>query len=135
MPLMEWDNSYSVGVAEFNEQHKKLFGLINTLNDAMKAGKSKDALGDVLKGLIDYTATHFAAEEKMMLTHDYLQTQMHKGEHDKLVKQVLKLQDEFKAGKMMLSMEVMNFLKDWLNTHIAVSDKKYGSFFNAKGIR
>lgn len=135
MPLMEWDKSYSVSVAEFDEQHKKLFGLINTLNDAMKAGKSKDALGGVLKGLIDYTASHFAAEEKMMREHDYLQTQMHKGEHDKLVKQVLMLQEDFKAGKMMLSMEVMNFLKDWLNTHIAVSDKKYGPFFNGKGVK
>lgn len=135
MPLMEWDLSYSVGVAVFDDQHKKLFDIINSLNDAMKAGKSKDALGGILKSLIDYTATHFVAEEKMMLQHDYLQTQMHKMEHDKLVKQVLKLQEEFKAGKAMLSMEVMNFLKDWLNTHIAGSDKKYGAYFNAKGIK
>ncbi len=135
MPLLDWNNSYSVGVAQFDDQHKNLFSLINSLNDGMKAGKGKETLEGVLAGLIDYTATHFASEEKLMSKHQYLQTQSHKMEHDKLVKQVLKLQTDYKAGKAMLSMEVMSFLRDWLNNHINVTDKKYGAFFNAKGIK
>jgi hemerythrin len=135
MPLLEWNETYSVGVTRFDDQHKKLFALINSLNDAMKAGKSKEALGDILKGLIDYTATHFAAEEKMMNEHEYLQANAHKNEHAKLVKQVLELQGNYKAGKAMLSLEVMSFLKDWLYNHIMGTDKKYGVFFNGKGIK
>ena len=34
----------------------------------------------------------------------------------------------------MLSLEVMNFLKDWLKNHIQDSDQKYGQFLNEKGI-
>jgi hemerythrin len=121
-------------VAKFDDQHKKLFGMINSLNDAMKVGKSKDALGRIFKELIEYTGTHFAGEETMMAQHEYLQLQAHKNEHSKLVKQVVKLQGDYESGKAMLSMEVMNFLRDWLNTHIMGTDKKYGVFFNAKGI-
>jgi len=28
----------------------------------------------------------------------------------------------------------MNFLKDWLTKHILAVDKKYGAFFNSKGV-
>jgi hemerythrin len=133
--LLDWNDSYSVGVAKFDDQHKKLFGMINTLNDAMKVGKSKDALGVILKGLIEYTATHFTDEERMMAQHEFLQLQMHKNEHNKLVKQVVQLQADYNSGKALLSLEVMNFLRDWLNTHIMGTDKKYGVFFNGKEIK
>jgi hemerythrin len=28
----------------------------------------------------------------------------------------------------------MEFLREWLKTHIAGSDKKYGPYFNSKGL-
>ena len=135
MALLEWNETYSVGVAKFDDQHKKLFGMINNLNDGMKAGKGKETLAGVLKGLIEYTATHFADEEKEMAKYDFLQLQMHKNEHNKLVKQVLQLQADYNSGKAMLSMDAMNFLRDWLNTHIVGTDKKYGEFFKTKGVK
>jgi hypothetical protein len=33
------------------------------------------------------------------------------------------------------AIEVMEFLKDWLGKHILGSDKKYGPFLNAQGVR
>ena len=35
---------------------------------------------------------------------------------------------------MTISIEVMNFLKDWLSNHILGSDKRYGPFLNGKGL-
>ncbi|HEX9079405.1 MAG TPA: hemerythrin domain-containing protein, partial [Desulfuromonadaceae bacterium] len=58
----------------------------------------------------------------------------HKGEHEKLVKQVLELQQKFQAGNAMLTMSVLSFLKEWLVKHIQGEDKKYGVYFNEKGI-
>ena len=51
MGLMEWDDSFSVKVAEIDSQHQKLFELINSLYDAMKEGKSKDMLGGIIDEL------------------------------------------------------------------------------------
>jgi len=134
MALMAWSPAFSVKVQKFDDQHKKLVDLVNQLHDAMKAGEGNTMLGVVLQSLIAYTASHFADEEKMMQTHAYPEYAKHKGEHEKLVKQVLELQQKFQAGSAMLTMSVMSFLKDWLVNHIQGEDKKYGVYFNAKGI-
>lgn len=39
MPLIQWNESLSVGVVEIDRQHRKLVELINDLNNAMRQGK------------------------------------------------------------------------------------------------
>ena len=134
MALMEWSPVFSVKVKKFDDQHKKLVDLVNQLHDAMKAGQGNAMLGVVLQSLITYTATHFKDEEQVMQANGYPDLVRHKGEHEKLVKQVLDLQKKFQAGGSVLTMTVMSFLKDWLITHIQGEDKKYGVYLNAKGI-
>lgn len=41
-----------------------------------------------------------------------------------------KFKDVFEKSKLGLSIEVMNFMSDWLINHIKSVDKKYGPFFN-----
>ena len=66
MPLFTWNESYSVSVKSMDDQHKRLFDLINQLHDAMNAGKGKQMVGLVLKEMLEYTRTHFTAEEKVL---------------------------------------------------------------------
>jgi hemerythrin len=51
------------------------------------------------------------------------------------VKKVTEFRSGLESGKLSLSLEVMNFLSDWLKNHIKVVDKKYASFFNEKGLK
>lgn len=136
MPLMEWTEKLSVGVGQFDTEHQKLVGMVNDLFDAVQGGKGKDRLAPILDGLITYTKTHFANEERYMQQHDFPGFTAHKAEHDALAKQVLAVQEKVKAGATAaLSMEVMNFLKNWLVKHILGTDKGYTAFLNAKGIK
>ncbi len=134
MPLLTWNDSYSVKVRKFDDQHKKLIDLINQLHDAMMVGKGKDVMTDVLKSLVDYTRTHFAAEEAMMRLYNYPDYEQHKKEHNLLVVQVTDVQKQLGEGKMPITQSVMAFLKDWLQKHIQGNDKKYGPFLNGKGV-
>jgi hemerythrin len=134
MALITWKDSYSVNIKELDNQHKKLIDLINVLHDSMKEGKGKEAICNVLDQLVHYTATHFAAEEKLFLKHGYPGSQDHYLKHQDLIEQVSSLQKRFESGESVLTIEVMAFLKDWLTDHILASDKKYTSFLNSKGV-
>lgn len=135
MPLMTWNEKMAVGVNLLDTDHQKLVGMLNELYDAVTKGHGKESLGKVLDGLVDYTKIHFAHEETFFAQTNYPEAAAHKKEHDALTQQVLEVQKKYKSGvTTTLSLEVMNFLKNWLVNHIQASDKKYGPYLNSKGI-
>lgn len=135
MPLMTWTDKLSVGVTVLDDDHKKLVDMVNELYDGIKSGQGKESLGKILDGLVHYTKVHFAREEKLFATTNYAASAAHKQEHDNLTKQVMDLQTKYKQGTVtLLSLELMNFLKNWLINHIQGSDQKYGPHLNRSGI-
>ena len=135
MAFINWDDSLSVKVTEIDLQHRKLVAMINELNDAMRQGKGKDVLAKIVNGLISYTATHFKMEEKYFDRFGYPETDSHKKEHIAFVQKVTEFNVGFEKGKLSLTVEIMNFLSDWLQNHIKGADKKYSQFFNEKGLK
>jgi hemerythrin len=135
MAIMQWDTSLSVGVAEIDAQHQKLIAMINDLDDAMRQGKGKDIVGKIINELIAYTRSHFATEEKYFAQFAYPETDAHKAEHVVFTKKVGEFKAGFDKGSLGLTIQVMTFLSDWLRNHIKVVDKKYGPFFNSKGLK
>lgn len=134
MPLFQWTPDLSVNIKEIDAQHKKLIDLINLLHDSMKAGKGKDVMGSVLKELTDYTVYHFGTEEQLFEEYAYPEYLQHKHQHTDLTNQVMDIKRRFESGQVTITIEVMSFLKDWLNNHIRQTDKKYSAFLNSKGI-
>lgn len=134
MALLVWTNEISVQVKSMDDQHRTLVDLVNQLSDAMRVGKGNDLLVPILASLIKYTKVHFAAEERLMQMHKFPQFAPHKAAHEALTKQVLELQQKVEAGKAMLSVSLLNFLKDWLINHIKGMDQEYGRFIAGKGV-
>lgn len=134
MALFDWKDVYSVGVEDMDNQHKVLIDAINRLHDAMKSGKAKEMQKKILDELISYTNTHFTAEEKIMAQHSYPGLPEQKKQHQHFVVKLNGFQEDYKSGKLMLSLEMMKFLRDWLSNHILKIDKQYSLFFNQKGV-
>ncbi|MCD6292327.1 MAG: bacteriohemerythrin [Deltaproteobacteria bacterium] len=132
--LMPWSDSLKNGVSEFDNQHHRLVDLINELYKAMKTGRGNEVIVKVLDELVDYTGTHFAAEERLMLEHKYPDYDNHIVIHQEFVAKVVDFQKKFKLGEATLSLDLLEFLKDWLIAHIKGIDRKYGPFFNGKGV-
>jgi hemerythrin len=94
MAPIVWNDSLSVGVAEIDRQHKKLIAMINELDNAMTAGRGKDVMGEIVDGLIIYTATHFRTEEKYFAQFEYRDAEIHRKEHADFIGKVAEFNAE-----------------------------------------
>jgi len=129
-----WDESYSVGVAAIDEQHRRLIALINELHAEMHTGRGQDVLRDVVNRMIAYATSHFAREERCMLDCSYAGFREHKEEHDEFCDKTVDLFERLSTGRLVLSLEVIMFLRDWLTHHIMETDKKYSACFHRIGL-
>ena len=133
--LITWNSRYSVGIARIDAQHQRLVELINELHAAMLAGAGRQVVGKILDGLVEYTLSHFAAEEALMKRVAYPGYEQHKAEHLKLIEQVKLLKKKAQAGNAALTLEVAAFLNRWLVDHISNMDKKYSAHLLTAGIK
>ena len=135
MALLEWTEDLSVNVSKIDREHQLLVGMINELNDAMRWGRGKAVVGNIISGLIGYAGSHFKTEEDYFDRFGYPLAASHKKQHSDFVAKVAEFRKEFEKGKLGLTIEVLLFLSDWLRNHIEGSDKLYGPFFNANGLK
>lgn len=134
MAFIKWNPKFGVGVDIIDTQHQALFDRVNTLFDAMQAGRGKDEIGQTLAFLARYTVEHFRTEEDLMQKSAYPGYKDHKDVHDELTQKVLELQGKLDKGSQMLSLPVMHFLRDWLSHHISEEDKKLAAHLNQAGV-
>lgn len=135
MALLTWSDKYSVGVKTLDGQHTILFNLINDLHTAMMKGQAQKMTGPILRKLIDYTHTHFTAEEAMLSTSKYPALEAHRALHRELIKQVEDFSARFERGEITVNLNLLNFLRDWLINHIQKTDKEYSSWLNEHGAK
>lgn len=131
---LEWNSSFSVGIRQFDEEHRKIIEFINNLHDAIQTGESTAALADILSGLVEYTMTHFSHEEELMKEYKYPAAERHREQHDDLFVKVNEYKTRFRTEREGISDELMAFLKDWLVHHIMNTDRAYTEFFKSAGV-
>jgi len=131
----QWSDDYNVNIREIDSQHRRLFELVNELHDAMSQGQGSKLLGDILNNLLHYTKMHFSTEERYMSTYKYPGFMAHKAEHDELTKTVVDFVESYRNGKALISIQLMNFLINWLKNHILATDKKSGSFLISQDVK
>lgn len=131
MKDIQWSPILSVEVGEIDEDHRKLVGIFNILNHAVRDGESPAYLAAVLEELINCTVWHFSHEERLMLKYGYGETAEHKAEHQELIRSARKLQQEIlQADKPVLADEQLEFLERWLTEHILTADMRLGAFLS-----
>ncbi len=135
MPVIFWKDEYSVGVAELDGHHKKLISMINELHLAMNSDRGQRLVKTIISEMLDYARMHFEIEEGYMRQVEYLGLLGHFREHENFVNKARDLQQRSEEGEFVLSLEVIQFLSDWLKTHILETDMKYVPLFKEKGLR
>lgn len=123
--LVQWTPKLETGIQLIDDQHKSLCNLINGLHSAMVKRDSNSEMLKLIRALKDYTVLHFNTEEQYFEHSPYPDTDKHKAVHRKFEGKVQEFEDAFNQGTATVSMDVLNFLKDWLIHHIEGTDHGY----------
>jgi len=133
MAFMKWDDTFSVNVREIDLQHQKLIEMVNEFYEHVGDDYGK-ALQTLLDSLVDYTRYHFSTEEKYFKEFAYQDSASHTDMHRKFAEKVLDVRSRLDQGRIVVSFEITNFLKDWLTHHIREDDRAYSKCFNDHGL-
>ena len=131
--IVVWDIAYSVGYSTIDDQHKKLVGMINGLFqlDKDESTATKALFAKAFSEAGDYAKNHFHDEEEILEKAGYPNLSEHKKEHVIFMNGVWSQFSSFNEGNES-PVGLARFLKKWLLTHIAVSDKKYAPYLVEK---
>lgn len=128
MPLLQWENCYSVNNVKLDNDHKKLINIFNDLYD--NCSDSCD-LEIILKGIIDleyYAISHFRSEELYMEDIGYEDIDQHVLEHRKFEVEIANMKDKIYSSDTQLCREVIEYLWNWLLNHVIKEDMKYAFY-------
>ena len=121
---MLWNSSYAIGHETVDNEHKEIFGMVDTLlvDDFRNRPEKIKTTVDFLVG---YVGRHFANEESLMRESNYPKTDEHKAQHKKFVETVgvLVKKIEQNIDSIDIVLEVNNVIVNWLAEHVMGSDK------------
>jgi hemerythrin-like metal-binding protein len=132
MPILKWNDSYSVGSKFIDGQHQALFKAVNDMYDAVNAGQpDRQQVTRCMKFLAEYTRTHFSDEENWLRENNYPCLEQHLAEHRQLIQQIEMFAQRIANGGLdkIAENDLIQFLVGgWLLDHIVASDSKYSLF-------
>jgi hemerythrin len=134
MAALTWTESLSVKVPSIDDQHKKLFELINDFYENINRRSNNENILKLIAGMRDYTCMHFINEERYMKKYNYPDYEAHHKQHEVFIRKIDDLETKVKQGYTIVSFEITGFLKDWIKNHIQTVDKRYSDFFIENGI-
>ena len=128
--IVTWDTKYITGITSVDKQHKELVDLTNKLYHAcLHRSETMDTtFRDAMHRLVEYVCFHFKDEQVILEHIKYPNHFEHKKEHDNLIKDILEASKSYGAGNKFVPNIFVRTLKDWIFSHIAVTDKLYSDF-------
>ncbi|MEH6825179.1 MAG: bacteriohemerythrin [Motiliproteus sp.] len=123
-----WREEFAIGHPEIDQQHQRLFGLLDQLYTVVCTAEDAEGADDegtverIVTELVDYTRNHFFYEESLMRELGYLGLEQHRQEHQRLLGAVDEKMAALRRGDKIMRIDLLEFMNDWLSRHILQSD-------------
>lgn len=128
---IQWQDFYSVGVRDIDEQHRKLFAMINEFSDQVEQSGTLSGHGELSAKLFEYARFHFEYEENFLKARSYPRLAIQSEAHRKLLADLAEL---LRVVERELANEQSpgEFFKDWLIDHTLLEDRRFKGFLSAE---
>lgn len=135
MEKILWDEGFSVGVRDLDNQHKQIVMMVNTLIEMSDTKVNSEIISDTLTKMTQYAIDHFRTEEQYMLEYGYPEYSLQRKQHQEFKRKTVDFCMETLVHKTTIPTEIFTYLKSWWTNHILKEDMKYKKFFNERGLR
>ncbi len=135
MSQITWNDSYSVGNDDIDDQHKEWIAIYNKLDHILLNGSNQEVFAlaaNSLQAMQEYANYHFRKEEQYMQEINYPDIVAHKRVHTDFEDALYNYNRNIRSGELILNTEVMTIVKHWLLNHILHEDQKYRIFIDGK---
>jgi hemerythrin len=124
--LLPWHEDYGLGLDLIDDQHQRLFSLMNQVWEALYSlvEDSAEATSSLILELEHYARAHFDEEEAFMQETGYPRLESHRKAHEAFISRIHAEKDALLAGNR-VSLDLLLFLRDWLISHVLVADRDY----------
>ena len=128
--FVSWEHRFSINIPLIDSQHKKLIDLANELHKACRfdTTAAKEQFRNTIREAVAYVQYHFSVEEQLMTKTAYKEFTEHKKHHTEFIQEVLDNVAAFENGKKFIPNQFVRFLRDWVLSHIAIVDIKFGEY-------
>lgn len=122
MQTVEFIDTLKSGIPKIDSQHEALVEMINYLIEAKEKETPAENISFVLGEMTKYVYLHFRDEEQYMLENFFPGLAEHKLIHESFEAKILELQQLYDEGQTHLLDDVLEYLTNWLISHIQGDD-------------
>lgn len=126
MDLMKWTPDLSLDHPLIDEQHQKLFDIVNLL--IKNVDVNQEFIKKTLVDLKTYSELHFSEEEAILADRNYPGLEDHKFEHRFFLRRITSFCKEVVDENNELSKKMLEFLADWIKHHTFEEDQDYKKY-------
>lgn len=124
-----WNDALSVGNAQIDKEHKKLFEIYNELVEFVELKQDRKKFAEILSKMTDYSLTHFKREEIYMERISYPKLAEHKDYHMNYIYRVAMYNVSLLDSEPPEPQEIIGFLERWWVNHIMNNDIEYERYW------
>ncbi len=127
--FITWDPKFKIGIPTIDTQHENLVKLCNEFYQSLLKNNDKEnnqlVVKQTLEKCLNYAATHFKEEERLMIASHFSGYKQHKASHDAFTEKCEITAIRIDKLTTSEGVKFALFLRDWIQTHIAHEDRLY----------
>jgi hemerythrin len=124
-PLLSWKPAYSVNEVDLDNQHIKLFDMLNKIYENVMNSNEVDCVLPVIDELSQYMEFHFSEEEQYMREMNVQEVVAHIAKHREFSQTIETLKKNYHGNNLEVTQELIIVLGNWLLSHVLTEDIKY----------
>lgn len=126
----KWNKDYETGIDLIDDEHKKLFEILDEAFEEVEEGERDDKIKNVLTHLYDFMKKHFKKEEEFMKEINFSFLVEHTQIHQNIIHECnTLLQEVNQTNAELFEKKLAQLIDEHIINHILVEDKKLVSFY------